>query len=516
MSGILAKSSSEIQELMSLLLSTLDESTFFNELSKFLTQSVSCDRIIVHKVLDDQSTQLIACNGSVVEDGKKLEKGQGPAGHVIRTKKSYFSNNVSRDPLFADESKDGVQTELCIPVVADASVIATIHFQSFNIERTFERKDITTVLDILEQISVPLTNMKMYLSAKHLNQALLSKIEQKEKELSERQDVGSYNSSFKIDDKNIIGNSDTLLRLKSVLEKVAHTNANSLIVGENGSGKELSARKIHCLSERRDYSFLTVDCTALPEEKLEEEIFGVEIVEITGNTRVRNGILEKANGGTVLIKNISRLPINLQSKLILFINQGMAFRVNGQMPYQANVRIIASTLKNLEEEVEKGNFREDLFYSLNTVNLKIPALRERPDDIELLATFFLNEGKPNELQKSFSPGVLKALREYHWPGNVRELQNVVERAYILSDGPIVEKNHISETIFRENVVQEEIDQDVYLFQEMTLDELEKKHICRTLEHLSGNKTKTAKMLGITVKTLYNKLHSYGMIGQKEA
>ena len=203
-------------------------------------------------------------------------------------------------------------------------MIATIHFQSFNIERTFERKDISTVLDLLEQISVPLTNMKMYLSAKHLNQALLSKIEQKEKELSERKDIGSFNNSFKIDDKNIIGNSDMLIRLKSVLDKVAHTNANSLIVGENGSGKELSARKIHCLSERRDYSFLTVDCTALPEEKLEEEIFGVEIVEITGNTRVRNGILEKANGGTVLIKNISRLPINLQSKLILFINQGMA------------------------------------------------------------------------------------------------------------------------------------------------------------------------------------------------
>ncbi|MGB0452703.1 MAG: sigma 54-interacting transcriptional regulator [Bacteriovoracaceae bacterium] len=515
MSGILAKASMEIQELTSLLLSTLDESLFFNELSKFLAQCVICDRVMVYKVLDDQSTQLIACNGSIVKDGKQLDKGQGPTGHVIRTKKSYFSNNVSRDPLFVSESKDGVQSELCIPVVVDNFAIATIHFQSFNGERKFERMDISNVIEILEVIKSPLLNMKMYLSAKHLNESLLKRIEEKENELSKRQSVGQFNSAFKISDKDIIGNSDQMVRLKSILEKVSKTNANALIIGENGCGKELSARKIHCQSERKDYSFLTVDCSALPEDKLEEEIFGVEIVEATGTTRVRNGVLEKANGGTVLIKSISKLPANLQSKLILYINQGMAFRVNGQMPYQADVRILASTVKNLEEEVEKNAFREDLFYALNTVNINVPALKERTDDIALLATFFLNEGKERDSQKSFSPGVIKAFREYQWPGNVRELQNVVERAYILSDGPIVEKNHISESIFRENVEAEQSNEEDFNYHEMTLDELEKKHICRTLDHLGGNKTKTAKMLGITVKTLYNKLHSYGMIGNRE-
>ena len=193
----------------------------------------------------------------------------------------------------------------------------------------------------------------------------------------------------------------------------------------------------------------------------------------------------------------------------------MAFRVGGHMPYRADVRLMVSSTKDLNELVAKGEFREDLLFNVNTMVLKIPSLRERIEDIETLATYFLNLHKRPEEQKSLSPGVVKALREYNWPGNVRELQNVIERSYILSDGMIVERDHLADSVTESRIEEEGEDEDIVRYSEMTLDELEKRHICLTLEHLGGNKTKTAKMLGITVKTLYNKLHSYGMIGNQQ-
>ena len=203
----------------------------------------------------------------------------------------------------------------------------------------------------------------------------------------------------------------------------------------------------------------------------------------------------------------------------MFIQDKLAFRVGGQVPYKADVRIISSTRRDLTAMVSDGLFREDLFYSLSTIKINVPSLKNRKEDVIELAMFFLNHKRKVEEQKSFSPGALKALEEYTWPGNVRELQNVVERAYILSDNRIVEKDHLSEQVTTIQIPQEEVDEteaELYKFSQMTLDELERRHICMTLDHLSGNKTKTAKVLGITVKTLYNKLHSYGLIEAKEA
>ncbi len=161
--------------------------------------------------------------------------------------------------------------------------------------------------------------------------------------------------------------------------------------------------------------------------------------------------------------------------------------------------------------MEGGRFREDLFYALSTMALRLPALRDHKEDIEVLSHYFLNNGKIVEKQKSLSPEALKSLVEYAWPGNIRELQNVMERAYILADGKIIERDHLADSVTSTPVVEEEEKKEEIIFSEMTLEELEKRHIVFTLGHLGGNKTKTAKSLGITVKTLYNKLHSYGMI-----
>lgn len=509
------KNLTKIQEVSSILLSSLDESLFFPVLGKLLHDHVGVDTTLVYIVQENGSVKTIAKNGKLLKKGKVLEKGIGPAGHVIRTRKPYFSNNTDRDPLFAAAKEEGVRAELAIPVSHEGIVIGTIHFQCVESEKEFTRDDISEVLEILNELRQPLANMKMYMAAKHLNESLLRQIEVKEKEIQKRDSGVAIGDSFKIEEKEIVGKSDSMKTLIHLGDKVAQADVNSLLIGERGVGKEMIARRIHCRSVRGKNAFISIDCSALDELALEREIFGEEGGSFK-DSKVKNGLLELANGGTLFLNNVDRLTLHLQSKIHNFLNEKMAFRVGGHMPYRANVRLIVASTKDLNELAEEGAFREDLLFAVNTMILKVPSLRERQDDIETLATHFLNLHKKQEEQKSLSPGVIKALRDYNWPGNVRELQNVIERAYILSDGMIVERDHLADSVTECQIEEEKLEEDVIHFSEMTLDELEKRHICMTLEHLGGNKTKTAKMLGITVKTLYNKLHSYGMIGSQDA
>jgi transcriptional regulator with PAS, ATPase and Fis domain len=201
----------------------------------------------------------------------------------------------------------------------------------------------------------------------------------------------------------------------------------------------------------------------------------------------------------------------MQTKLLRFLEQREAYRVGGMSPYRVNVRIIAATNRDLKHEVEIGRFREDLYYRLNTITVTLPSLRERKEDIIPIANYFLNENKSIENHKTLTPGAANILKNYRWPGNIRELKNVMERVFILNDSKFIDEFHLSDLVTRE----EKQKTDTELYTEMTLSDLEKRHIVRTLDHLGGNKTKTAKALGITVKTLYNKLHSYGMIQSRE-
>ena len=515
MSKNLALKSTETQQLSSILLSTLDELVFFNELCKFMHSVKGCDRTIINLVKEDGSSRLISENGSIIEGGAILSKGQGPAGHVVRTRKPYFSNNVQRDPLFAEEAKAGVAAELCLPIAHEGIVIATLHFQILEGEKEFGREDMTEVISILKEIQLPLANMKMYLAAKFLNESLLKQIENKEEELKAKDSGHKVTSSYKIEEKSIIGKSDSMKSLLKLADKVAQSDVNVLIQGNRGTGREMIAKRIHCRSLRSERGFISVDCSSLSEDALERELFGEEAGDFR-EMKVRQGMIEVANGGSLILNNIHQLSLKLQSKIHMFLNEKMAFRVGGQMPFRSDVRIFAATTVDLLEKVKEGLFREELYFTLNTLTLTVPSLSERRDDVAELATYFLNLNRTQEEQKALSPTAISTLEDYNWPGNVRELQNVIERAYILSDGMVVEKNHLAESVTQVEIVEEIIDEDSYKFSEMTLDELEKRHICNTLDHLSGNKTKTARMLGITVKTLYNKLHSYDMIHAKEA
>lgn len=509
--------SPELERLSQILFASLDEKFFFSEICKhFDNKIIKSDLSEVYLVHSDMSAELVSVNGKPSRDQHMVEKGAGPVGHVIRTKKAYFSNSVERDPLFHVEKEKGIKSALIVPVSFEGIVIATVHFHGIDSEVEYSRDHITEVLSVLNQIQKPLANMKMYLAAKFLNETLIKQIEAKEKELEESKMGLQIGDTYKIEDKEIIGKSESMKHLLGLVEKVSKSDANALIEGESGTGKEMIARKIHCHSSRSEMGFISVDCSSLSEIQLESEIFGEETHDFSRGPVVKNGLLEMANSGTLFINNIDKMPLSIQTKLVQFMNEGLAFRMNGQIPYRSDVRIIAATSRQLNEEVESNLFREDLFYSLNTVTLMVPGLHERKEDIEILANFFLNKDKAACDHKTLSPCVISKLLEYSWPGNVRELQNVMERAYILADGMIVHKDHLADSISNcEEKVEEEEVQEIS-FTELTLDELERLHITRTLDHLGGNKTKTAKVLGITVKTLYNKLHSYGMIAPKEA
>ncbi len=500
MKGSVVNYSTELEELSTKLLATLDESTFFGILGEFLSKHVPCDNIIVNRVMEDNSVKIVSFDGRPVVGSEIKTDGPASAGYVIRTKRPYFSNNVERDPIFEEEANKGILAELCVPIIVDGIILGTVHFQSKTEGRDFGRNDITTVLSVLAEIKRPLVNIKMYLSARHLNEVLLKKIEEKENEIKEKMTQATVLSSYTVSDKKVISNSDSMKKLLDLTARAAKSDVAVLVSGETGVGKEMIAKKLHCLGERKNGPFISFDCSSISTNDFEEELFGRE-QDFSSKKPAEKGLLELANGGTIFLNNVELLPLNIQSRLNTFFDEGMAFKVGGHIPFRSNVRLIGATCIDLKEASLNGSFREDFYYTLVTIQLKVPALRERQEDIESLASLLLNSSRKIEDQKSLSPGVVKIFKTYPWPGNIRELKNVLERAYILSDLMIIEKDHLDESLLdhieqkldgpmtSSHLGSDEVSIASYL--EMTLDQLERRHICSTLEHLGGNKTKTA-------------------------
>lgn len=499
-----------LENLSSVLFLSLDEAHFFTNLNRHFMNELKAQRVSAYKILENGEAILMSQDGKEIVNGKVLNKGAGAPGYIARTKRAYFSNSVERDPVFALEAKEGVKAEICFPIAADGIVIGSIHCQMIEAGKEFSKDDMTLGMNILNDIKGPITNMKMYLQARNLNESLLKTIELKEKELQETRTGVRIQDSFKIIEKEIIGRSQSMKDLLALVDKIADKDITAFITGEAATGKEMIARRIHCRSLRRDRAFVTIDCSTLSEEALDKEMFGHDN---------KIGMLEAANFGTLFINAIDKMTPAIQNKLMQFINNSMGVKACGVEFFKSDVRLISASTKDLMDLSREGKFREDLYFALSTVVLKTPALRERKEDIELLANFFLNQGKAKDQHKSFSTSAINALVEFNWQGNVRELQNVVERAYILADSVIIEKLHLDQHIQVASEVKVEEVQVMAKpveFQHITLEELERAHIMGTLENLGGNKTKTAKVLGITVKTLYNKLHSYGIEFDKEA
>ncbi len=313
----------------------------------------------------------------------------------------------------------------------------------------------------------------------------------------------------------IIGKSKPMQELYQVIEKVAPTNATVLVEGESGTGKELVARAIHCNSLRKDETLVAVNCSAFAETLLESELFGHEKGAFTGAVNMKKGRFEMADKGTLFLDEIGELPMAIQVKLLRVLQEKIVERVGGTTPIPVDFRLIAATNKNLEQEVEKGNFREDLYYRLNVVKAVLPPLRERREDIPLLMTHFIEkyvrESGAVSPVEGFSKEAARILCDHVWNGNVRELENVVERAVILASGAMIEAGDLPENV-RGN--QEEgfrlqgVPKGAGLVE--TLASVEKSMIQQAME-MSGNvQTKAAELLGIGKSGLNQKLKKYGI------
>ena len=291
------------------------------------------------------------------------------------------------------------------------------------------------------------------------------------------------------------------------LEKIAPTDATVLVRGESGSGKELVARAIHQNSPRRDGPFICLNCAALTETLLESELFGHEKGAFTGATERMIGKFEAADGGTIFLDEIGEMALSTQAKFLRVLEGHPFERVGGNAQIKVDVRVVAATNRPLEEAVRAGTFRRDLFYRLQVVQLDVPPLRDRLDDVPLLADHFLKKfaRETGRKMKGFTEAALAKLKGYRWPGNVRELKNVVERAVALGSGPMIDAGDIwlSELDIGAPVVGA-----VAVYKPESLEDIEKRHVLETLKFTDGNKSRAAEILGIERSTLDRKLKAY--------
>ncbi|HHW03607.1 MAG TPA: sigma-54-dependent Fis family transcriptional regulator [Thermoanaerobacterales bacterium] len=300
----------------------------------------------------------------------------------------------------------------------------------------------------------------------------------------------------------------TMLDILARLDSIAKADSSVLIIGETGTGKELIASLIHKKSSRASEPFITVNCSAIPSNLFESELFGHEKNAFTGASTRKKGLLELADKGTFFLDEIGELPPELQAKLLRFLEDRMIRRVGGLFNIPLNVRIIAATNKNLMEEIEKNNFRSDLYYRLNVVQIKIPPLRERPDDIPLLLDFYrqvFNRHFNKNIQ-GFSEKALKLLKNYSWPGNVRELKNIVERAFILARGARITERELPQELTEGKYVMPQSPGETERF--IPLEELEKHHIAAALDATCWNISKAAELLGISRFALQRRIKKY--------
>ena len=316
---------------------------------------------------------------------------------------------------------------------------------------------------------------------------------------SELQDKYSFN--------NMIGKAHNMEQVFDLIDTVADSRATVLVTGESGTGKELVARALHYNSTRHNGPFIRLNCAALPKDLMESELFGHEKGAFTGAIKQTRGRFEMADGGTLLLDEISEIDPSLQAKLLRVLQEREFERIGSTQTIKVDVRIVATTNRDLQKEVEEGNFREDLYYRLNVIEMGLPPLRERKEDIPSLVTSFIDRFNHENSKsiESLDESALELLIQYGWPGNVRELENYIERAVVVSRGPVLQEGDFPKKLTAGPSGR----QDQGLTVGMTVHEVECQLIMKTLEACRGNRTEAATTLGISTRTLRNKLHEYG-------
>ncbi|MGB8509105.1 MAG: sigma-54 dependent transcriptional regulator [Pyrinomonadaceae bacterium] len=307
----------------------------------------------------------------------------------------------------------------------------------------------------------------------------------------------------------LVGASEPMRQIYSLIEQVAPSSASVLLTGESGTGKELVARTIHNISPRRDGAFVAINCSAIPDNLMESELFGHEKGAFTGAAARRLGCFELANGGTLLLDEIAEMSHSLQAKLLRVLEERKVRRLGGSQETPVDVRVLAATNRDPHEAVRTGTFREDLLYRLNVITLELPPLRRRKEDLPLLSQHLVTQlaERHERPARLMSTAAVEALKSHHWPGNVRELRNIIERAVIICSGEIIERHHLAPYPLDQRARARSED-TIMLPVGTPIEEVERQMILRTLQKTDNNKTRAAELLQISLKTLHNKLRLY--------
>ncbi len=419
---------------------------------------------------------------------------------VLSSREAVLARDVGDDKQLAVFDSLGEMraiSVICAPINCDDEVRGLVHLYSTNPDNSLDKHDLDYTLAVARQFAVALDHMNERDSLKTgLDQA-------RNENKSLRQQIS--------DDVQLIGESQRMLELRDKIELIAETDASVLIRGESGCGKELIARSLHLRSPRREGPFVCLNCAALNESLLESELFGHEKGAFTGASERKIGRFEQADQGTLFLDEVGEMSPAIQAKFLRVLEGHSFERIGGRKPIEVNVRILAATNRDLEEAVDDGDFRKDLYFRLHVAELIASPLRERRTDIPLLAEFFLEKYVPKtgRVISGFTDDAKELLKQYDWPGNVRELQNTIERTVILCRNEVVRASNIQlSTLSSRLTMEEPISCQTGEYQEIPLADIERGHILSTLEHTDWNKSKAAQILGIERSTLDRKLKRY--------
>ncbi len=457
-------------------------------------------------------------------NGKRFKSGEGIAGWVLKEGQAVMVNDVNQEPHFVKVAglNNGVSSLICFPIREKDQVVGVFNL-SHSKRGAFDEGDKLALAYISNQVGAALTSARFFLDIKEMNR--LAKDSGRSFSKEKIVPLFPHSSSTFVEvgemrgkDGIFIYANEKMRRIKEIVDQVANTDVTVLIQGESGVGKEVVARSIHLNSFRREKPFVKVNCAALPQELLESELFGYEKGAFTGAYRQKPGKFELANGGTIFLDEISEMSLSLQGKLLQVLQDREFSRLGGKKDIRVNVRVLIATNKKIEEGVKNGQFREDLYYRLNVVNITVPPLRERREEIPILTEYFLDKFSKKYQKKihSLSDKMIKVYSQYHWPGNVRELENMIQRFVVLGDEkPILEELNLlvkRETAPKENITGPD---------KKTWPSLKKVHheaalkaeselIVKALEMTNWNRKKAATILNISYKTLLNKIKECGL------
>ena len=431
----------------------------------------------------------------------KYQIGQGITGKVVETGKPAIIPRISREPKFLNitgarsniEKKD--ISFICVPIKLGTEVVGTLSADRLFSDKISLKEDLRLLSIIASLIAQA---VKLRQAVQEERKKLIDEDARLREELKER---------FRPD--NIIGNSNVMQNVFNLIAQVAKSSANVLIRGESGTGKELVANAIHYNSLRADKPFVKVNCAALPETIVESELFGHEKGAFTGALKTRKGRFEMADGGTIFLDEVGDFSPATQIKLLRFLQEREFERLGGNETIKADVRVIAATNRNLEEMMESGEFRQDLYYRLNVFPIYIPPLRHRKTDILLLADIFIEKYSKanNKNVKRISTPAIDMLMSYHWPGNVRELENCIERAVLLATDEAIHSYHLPPTLQTPETTGTSLVGDL----KTTLDNVEYDLIIDALKSTRGNMAKAARQLGITERLMGLRVKKHGII-----